>query len=292
LSAEDLYIGGWNKRSAAPLVAITFGRFSEFNRGDAWKALLERAIEEGIVMSVAWILLVAVTGAAPSDTNRPTAASSTAPAAKQASADRSARELRHAVADALRRANAKRADYPATVAELVELFKELGKDQRLTPQERQRLGVEVRSRLLRFVTQFQHEIGRDTQRADSQVGAAAGAASDDLNRLVDLIQNTVGPQDWVLAQRIGGPAGAGQAGGGVGAQAGGGTNSGSALDQQAAANGQALVELIQDTIAPNSWDLRGGPGSIVYFNPLRCLVVRQTGEGHDALSDLLGAARR
>jgi hypothetical protein len=244
-------------------------------------------------MSVAWLILIAATGAAPADSSQHAASSSanSAVVAKVAPADRSVNELRQAVGDALRRANAKRTDYAATVAELVNLFKELGQNQRLASSERLRLGAEVRSRLLRFAAQFQHETGRAMQRADSKTGAGS-APVDDLNSLVELIQNSLGPQDWVLAQRIGVPGGAGQTGPGVGTAAPGGSGAGSPLDQQAAANGQALVELIQDTIAPDSWDIRGGPGSIVYYNPLRCLVVRQTGEGHDALSDLLGAARK
>lgn len=44
--------------------------------------------------------------------------------------------------------------------------------------------------------------------------------------------------------------------------------------------GEALVELIRRTIAPDSWDVNGGPGSITYFRPLKVLVVRQTGEIH------------
>jgi hypothetical protein len=208
-------------------------------------------------------------------------------------AERSGKEMRQAVAEALRRANARRPDYVATVTELVDLFYDLGKDRQLAAEERQRLGVDVRSRLLRFAAQFQHEIARAAQRTgDSKAGGSGGPAGDELNGLVDLMQKTVGPQDWVLAQRIGAPAGGGQAGAGLAGQPGGGANSGSALDQQAQANGQALVELIQDTIAPDSWDIRGGPGSIVYNNPLRCLVIRQTGDVHDALGDLLGAARK
>jgi hypothetical protein len=245
-------------------------------------------------MSVAWILLVAAMGVLPADSSQ-TAASSSAATATVAPANRSAKDLRKVVADTLHRANAaKGADRVSAVAALVDLFRELGKDQQLPPPERQRLGVEIRSRLLRFAAQFQHEIVRATQRsaADSEGIAGADAALDDLKNLVDVIRKNVGPEDWVLAQRIGAPGGAGQAGVGVGAQAGGGSASGSALDQQAEANGQALVELIQDTIAPNTWDIRGGPGSIVYFNPLRCLVVRQTGEGHDALGDLLGGVRK
>jgi hypothetical protein len=41
-----------------------------------------------------------------------------------------------------------------------------------------------------------------------------------------------------------------------------------------------LIELIQNTIAPDSWDINGGNGSIRYFSLLRVLVVRQTGEVH------------
>jgi hypothetical protein len=245
-------------------------------------------------MSVAWILLVAAMGVLPADSSQP-AASSSAATATVAPANRSAKDLRKVVADSLHRANAaKGVDRVSAVAALVDLFRELGKDHQLSPQERQRLGVEIRSRLLRFAAEFQHEISRAAQRlaADSEGIAGADAALDDLKNLVDVIRKNVGPEDWVLAQRIGAPGGAGQAGVGVGAQAGGGSASGSALDQQAEANGQALVELIQDTIAPDSWDIRGGPGSIVYFNPLRCLVVRQTGEGHYPLGDLLGGVRK
>jgi hypothetical protein len=45
-------------------------------------------------------------------------------------------------------------------------------------------------------------------------------------------------------------------------------------------NGQALVDLIQRTIHPDFWDVNGGPGTILYYRPLRCLVVRATDEVH------------
>ena len=98
----------------------------------------------------------------------------------------------------------------------------------------------------------------------------------------------------MLAQRIGGQGGAGQAGAGMAGQAGQGAGGGAigGIEQQTQANGEALVDLIETTIAPDTWDIRGGPGTIVYFNPLRALVVRQTGDAHDALSDVLGGLRR
>jgi hypothetical protein len=253
-------------------------------------------------MSVIWVLLVAATGASPADSNQPSAATSPSasaasaatalPAAATESPARSAKELRRAVAESLRRANAaKETDRPAAVQGLVDLFNALGRDRQLPAQERQRLGAEIRSRLVRFTTQFRHELARNAQRPPSESGAGGGPAAEGLDDLVDLIQKTISPQDWVLAQRIGGAGGAGQPAAGMAGQGGGGGAFGG-IEQQTEANGQALVDLIQTTIAPETWDIRGGPGTIVYFNPLRALVVRQTGEGHDALGDLLGGLRR
>src|ERR1700730_5280989 len=119
-------------------------------------------------MSIAWILLLAATGATPSDTSHLAASSSADPASRKAVAQtgRLAKELREAIADTLHRANATKGDdRAATIATLVELFKEVGKDQQLSLPERQRLGVEIRSRLLRFSAQFQHELARAAQRA-------------------------------------------------------------------------------------------------------------------------------
>jgi hypothetical protein len=57
-------------------------------------------------------------------------------------------------------------------------------------------------------------------------------------------------------------------------------------------HGQELIDLIQRTIKPNTWDVVGGPGSIFYYRPLMALVVRATSEVHDNVGGLLGALRR
>jgi hypothetical protein len=44
--------------------------------------------------------------------------------------------------------------------------------------------------------------------------------------------------------------------------------------------GWDLVALIERTINPAFWDVAGGPGTIVYYAPLQCLVVRATAEVH------------
>jgi hypothetical protein len=46
-----------------------------------------------------------------------------------------------------------------------------------------------------------------------------------------------------------------------------------------------LVNLITTSIAPNTWDSQGGPGSIVYYKGL--LIINQTYEVHDMLATLL-----
>ncbi len=56
--------------------------------------------------------------------------------------------------------------------------------------------------------------------------------------------------------------------------------------------GQQLVDLIQKTIAPSTWDVHGGLGVIYYWRPGRALVVRQTGEVHEQMGDALDQLRR
>ena len=58
-----------------------------------------------------------------------------------------------------------------------------------------------------------------------------------------------------------------------------------------AANGQALIDLIERTINPDFWDVNGGPGTIIYYAPLQCLVVLATGEVHEQIGGVLDAVR-
>jgi hypothetical protein len=56
-------------------------------------------------------------------------------------------------------------------------------------------------------------------------------------------------------------------------------------------HGRELVELIERTINPAFWDVVGGPGTIVYYRPLQCLVVRATSEVHGNVGGVLGGLR-
>jgi hypothetical protein len=48
-----------------------------------------------------------------------------------------------------------------------------------------------------------------------------------------------------------------------------------------------LIALIQDTIAPESWDVRGGRGTIRYYPNFHILVVRNTAEVHRQIGGTL-----
>jgi hypothetical protein len=55
--------------------------------------------------------------------------------------------------------------------------------------------------------------------------------------------------------------------------------------------GQDLIELIESTIAPASWETRGGPGVIKYWADGHALVIRQTREVHEQIGGVAGALR-
>ena len=57
--------------------------------------------------------------------------------------------------------------------------------------------------------------------------------------------------------------------------------------QQAPNNAQALVELIQTTISPDSWDVNGGESTVFYYAPRHALVIRAPAEVHSRTRRLL-----
>jgi general secretion pathway protein D len=58
------------------------------------------------------------------------------------------------------------------------------------------------------------------------------------------------------------------------------------------ANFQPLIDLIQSTVAADTWDAVGGQGAIRQFDTNLSLVVSQTQEVHDQIADLLEQLRR
>ncbi len=56
--------------------------------------------------------------------------------------------------------------------------------------------------------------------------------------------------------------------------------------------GDELIDLIQTTVAPDTWDINGGPGAIRYFRPLNALVIRAPGSTHHEVGEMLEQLRR
>ncbi|MDO4571018.1 MAG: hypothetical protein Q4D38_11575 [Planctomycetia bacterium] len=67
---------------------------------------------------------------------------------------------------------------------------------------------------------------------------------------------------------------------------------GSATDDKTQESGEKLVEVIESTIRPDSWESRGGSGTIRYWNTGRHLIIRQTDEAHEEIQSLLEQLRR
>ncbi|MEX0703767.1 MAG: hypothetical protein WD069_16840 [Planctomycetales bacterium] len=53
-----------------------------------------------------------------------------------------------------------------------------------------------------------------------------------------------------------------------------------------------LIGLIETTVAPETWAINGGRGTITYWGPGMALVIRQTGEAHHQVGGTLQQMRR
>jgi len=217
--------------------------------------------------------------AAPADAeaNRPTPVSQTQAVA---ATPKKAHELRNAISDALRReataqGKSERAD---AIRELTTLYGEVMQDKLLAYKERLRLAAKMKSRLNRIKKDLQQQIAREKKakqdgRADDADLLAAQATRDDVASFASM-------QFAIGSYAAGGPVSlamqTGSAMGGAGVRD----------------HGEALVELITKTIAPDTWDVNGGHGSIMYFPPLKVLVVRQTRDVHELIGGMGAALRR
>jgi hypothetical protein len=157
--------------------------------------------------------------------------------------------------------------------EFLVLYNELGQDRGLEPAIRESLRVKVRGRLAQLADQISKRVARERHEAKPEPRATL----------------SVPPGQDHLAQM--GGLGGGLAGAAVGRAAAAGT----ALRGWGglpADNGEQLVDLIRRTIAPSTWDVNGGPGTMYYWRPGRALVIRQTREVHEDIADLLQQLER
>ncbi len=162
-----------------------------------------------------------------------------------------------------------KADRATAIHQLTVLYRELKADPRLSESEtltkhKNRLW----GRLIRVKKDLQHEFKRSDHAATSNADASADELTLGLTESLSLVGYTSGGPAHLLSQVRG---------------AGGG---GAIPDY-----GPGLVALIERTIAPEFWDVAGGPGTIVYYAPLRALVVRATSEVHHNVGGVLNAIR-
>lgn len=187
------------------------------------------------------------------------------PAERRKTSVRTGPQLRAAYVEIVR-ATARGAEYePLEVAPVaLRLFIELAQARDISHAERTRMQSRLKVRL----TQLRNRLIRDQKRQERDASPVelANGELPQVRRSADDSRNQPGsnpPRDSSL---------------------GGGGNG-------EAAQARELIELIENTIAPDTWDSRGGRGTIRYFSLLRVLVVRQTGEVHHQLGGALDVLR-
>jgi hypothetical protein len=226
-------------------------------------------------MSMLWIAVLVVSATpTQADTSASSPPASTAATAEsQAQPPRTGKELESAVRDALQqwaRPGDKQLD--AAGRELLGLFCEIQRDKSLAKATRDELRQKLRSRLLQISQQITKQRAQQSYQAKHASKSAPGPKSVD-----------VAPDNKTLGQVA--PAAQG-GGGGLG-----GGQSSNAYDNLPDA-GEDLVQLIQTVVAPKSWDVNGGPGTIYYWRYQRSIVARTTAEVHDQISDVLEQLNR
>ncbi len=244
-------------------------------------------------MSTVWIAVLALTAAAVGqETARsaqvPTPGSPPAATVREASPEaaenssdadkpgatlrkRTGRELLAAVRETLARlARPKDDQLEATIEEILFVHQELREDDAMAGSQRKYYTAKVESRLYQMSLQLKKRISRNKRLAKRKPPQQIRVPENSGEHLAQRVGGGAAP----VPPRVGG---------------GGAPVRGRQPNDD---YGQHLVDLIQKTIAPSTWDVNGGLGTIYYWRPGRALVVRQTGEVHDKMGDALGQLRR
>ena len=170
----------------------------------------------------------------------------------------------------------RRPDHEKAVRQLMLVYLELEQDQNLTHDERLELHTEVRSRLQSIETSLRAKLASNDR---TSKGTTASKSNSPFS--VDGAMMNVA----VLAQQVAGVGGGAIMNPPI-------ANSGVIGRLQSPDYGQDLVDLIHNVIAPRTWDVNGGPGSVVYFRNFRVLVVRAPAEVQTQVGDVLGQLRK
>jgi hypothetical protein len=178
--------------------------------------------------------------------------------------------------EALAQSHAERA---AAIREMAVLYRELARDPRLvTSDTLKEYKAKLWSRLIRVKKDLEQQIAREKKQAERDGTAGKAQLSELAAQSADEASQGLAAQMALVSYSMGGPAR-------VLAESGGAFGGGPRDD------GKALVDLIQRTIAPDFWDINGGPGAIVYYQPLHVLVISATDEVHGNLGGLLNGLR-
>ncbi len=176
------------------------------------------------------------------------------------------RLLDNAVHDALRReAAAKGSQQQAAVRKLLALYQRLANDPNLPTSKRSELQALVGRRLTRASAQLKRRLTADAHAKPAKISTAERDA---------------------LAQQLPGAAVGAPGRPRVPTGAGGGLTAATA--QQA----QQLVDLIESTVMPSSWQASGGTGAVKYFAPGMVLVISATDQVHEQVGGVLGDLRK
>ncbi len=168
--------------------------------------------------------------------------------------------------------------------EFLVLYEELGRDPALGPATRQQLREQVRARLVKLSGQLSRRVHR-RERSPAGKAAAAPRMRPDADNILAQRGPLGGPRGMLPGRGFAAP---GPPALRPAAPAAGPARLPPAIRPGGPPDyGQQLVELIQRTIAPASWDVNGGPGTIHYWRPGRALVVRQSDEIHERIGDAL-----
>jgi hypothetical protein len=143
--------------------------------------------------------------------------------------------------------------------ELLPLYQQLLRDTTLAASQRDSLRIRLRYRLLDLANQINARAAHEARIAAN----APASVKIPADRSANLAQ--VGPAN---------------PGAGIGPPA--------MMASDPEDGGDQLVDLIQKTIAPASWDVNGGQGVIRLWRPGKALVIRQSTEVHEGLNGLVG----
>jgi len=226
-----------------------------------------------------WILVLSVTAIGQSAQGVAASAQSAATnvgGAAAKSTERGFHEFQQAISQLLKReSQAKdRAARAAAVQAMCELHAQIVHDPRYSTSDvlkeyRSRLW----SRLTKIKVELKQQLARSKEFKQSLENVAVLEAADSLSVAA---ADSLAASLSLLTESQAGPGGLLALGGGPGP-----------VDW-----GPDLVDLIERTINPSFWDVVGGPGTIIYYRPLQCLVVSATAEVHGNVGGLIGGLRK